>query len=218
MKTKVKKETTLSVLQDIRDMMREHWNKDVEVPETNFGGTICLVKSAPKAPEQPIPNGHFLIYIPSITMKEIVEEADNKASNGKPLMYNISWYKDEKFYTEEKAREGWYVVSERLMGKNKNWGEQETEIKNLKGERLNAAEELYIQYAYEKVNGERLTYGEQCKKDSSYNWEYSWTSSLSSLGSVVDVGFFDAVGVFVADDYPGYRNDLLGFRLSRRCS
>ena len=228
MKTKVKKETTLSVLQDIRDMMREHWGEDKKPrsvgekivkdwQDAHFDVINLADKPLPlNVPE--VPNGHFLIYIPSLTMKEIVEEADDKASDGKPLVYNISWYKDEKFYTEELTRAGWYVVSERLFGKNKNWGEQETEIKNLKGKRLNAAEELYIQYAYEKVNGKKLTHGDHVKNDSPYNWEYAWTSSLSSYGYVVHVGGFGADGVFVADAYPVLRHADLGFRLSRRCS
>ena len=167
---------------------------------TNSDSIICLESSAPKVPQVPIPAEHFLIYIPSLTMKEIVEKADNKTSDGKPLMYNISWYKDEKFYTEEKAREGWRIVAEHLIGKNLNWNEQEEELKKLGGERLNVAEEIYILYAYEKVKGKRLTYGADVKP---YGYEYSWTSSLSSSGEVVLVGAFDEYGVYVIRGTPG---------------
>lgn len=165
-----------------------------------------------KAPKVDIPTGHFLIYVPSLTMEEIVAKAKNKASDGKPLVYS-NWCKKEPFYTTEKAREGWYLMAERLEGKDLNWNEQEALIKEKGGERLNAAEELYIQYAYEKVTGIRLTSGEYVKP---YSWEYSWTSSRSSFGYVVDVGGFGAHGLLVDYDDPGYRHDNLGLRFSRR--
>lgn len=207
---KTKKETTLKVLQDIRKAQEE----------TNLRLGQLIVQTA-KSPLEAIKNvGQisseeiqdlgftFKIYIPKIAMKEIFEKSNNKTSKGTPLFYDNTWYKNESFYTTETSREGWYEISKELIpeSQSKTWDDQEKILKEKGGIRLNAAETLYILYAYEKQYGVRLLDG----------WHYNWTSARSSDGYLVIVGAFDGGGVRVADDYPRDRYDFLGAWFARR--
>lgn len=195
-----KKETTLSVLKDIRESNNEIL-KILQMDE--FGKYIPYEKLS----QVKDLGDKIKIYIPKITMKEIYEQSGNKTSQSTPLLYNIDWYKNEVFFTTETSREGWYEVSKELMpeSRDKTWEEQEKILKG--GIRLNAAEILYVLYAYEKEFKTKLLNG----------FNYHWTGSRSSRGDLVDVGGFGEDGARVGDDDPSGRRGSLGVCLAIGC-
>ncbi len=148
---------------------------------------------------------HYLIYFPAVTMKDIYERSGNKQNNGDPLLYSISWYEKEKFFTEEKCREGWKLVPKKMIGHDMNWNEQEKLIPE-GCYRPNAAEALYIMYAVEKATGKRV-----------WSNEYCWTSSLASGSDLVDSGNLGDYGAFVASPHPGVLPRHLGRLSSLQC-
>ncbi len=211
----MKKPTTISLLTEIRDLLKKSMEPEITgVDKSMYRGVrmrdiICLDPYR-NNPTVTLEDSQFLIYIPEITMKEIVEKCDNKTSKGTPLLYSIDWHKDEKFYTEEKSREGWYIVSKELLTEslNKNWNEQEEILKGKGGIRLNAPEVLYILYAYEKVKGVHL-----------FPATYYRTHSRSSFGDIVVLGFGASGGVCVDFYGPGPSHSFrLGVCFSRRVS
>lgn len=141
------------------------------------------------------------ITFPIKTAKEIVDECDNKLGNGK-LLYNISWYKDQDFYTKEKSRPRTMEVSDEIEHFGKTWDECNS-LKKEGDEMMNMAEYLYFIQEYYKRN----------KDYPDYKW--SWTSSRSSFGRIVCLGFCGADGVGVDDYYPGYSYSNLGVRFFR---
>ena len=50
-----------------------------------------------------------------ITMKKIHELTGNKTSDGKPLCYDIGWYENEPFYTDDPLRPGWRLISREVI-------------------------------------------------------------------------------------------------------
>lgn len=203
-----KKETTLSVLKEIRDSTKAiaqllKANNSFLAGNAVIKPNIATLRGIPSRNDavinlegadtthlpKEIEQDQLLIYIPEITMKEVVEKAGNKKADGSPLMRNTSWYKKETFYTQEKTRKGWYLVGKELMKetRSKTWNEQEVILKEKGSGRFNAAEILYILYAYNKQTGKCLL--------PTWN-DFYWTSSLSAFG-VVAVGACDADGVNV---------------------
>lgn len=186
---KTKKETVLSVVKEIRDLLKLSVKPEGIVMETVTSNEIIVN----------IPKG--------LTMKDIVEKCDNKTSKGTPLLYYISWYKDENFYTKEKTRGGKHAFSKTLLeeSRNKTWHEQEALLKKNNSIRFNAAELLYILWSHEKETGEMLLSG----------WNYYWTSSSASDGRFVRVGYFDSSGVDVSRHTPDRSSSDLGVCVSR---
>lgn len=188
----MKKETTLSVLKEIRDLLIEQKTAYKELNFTHLG-------------TESIPVDFIKVNFPNKTAKEIMDECGNKLGNGK-LLYNTNWYENEDFFTKEKCRPGVRYVSKDLIGKGKNWNECSALLKD--GEReiemLNFAEALYfVQEYYKQTN--------------SYPWagDWSWTSSRSSLGRLVCLGGCDAGGVYVVYDDPGHSGSCLGVCFSK---
>lgn len=171
-----KKQTTLSVLIEIRDLLKS---------------TISNSQSI-------VNNDYLTLTFPDKTAKELVEECGNKLGSGK-LLYNTSWYENEKFYTKEKCRVRTCKVSKELIGKGKNWKECVALAKEQNGEMLNFAEIIFfIQEYYKQTN--------------TYPWklDWSWTSTHSSCGLLVGVGYCDADGVSVGRADPRRSGSSLG--------
>lgn len=210
--TPKKKETTLSVLQEIRDTIATLLSartvketKEEIVSETNSAFIINLENKP--VPDVSIPANHYLIYFPAVTMKQIRISCDNKKSDGTPLLWSRKgWYEDEKFFTEETCREGWKLVPMNLMGKGLTWVEQE-KLLSQGTCRTNAAENLYLIHAIEKQTKKRM-----------WEYEYAWSSSRSSDGGLVGVGGFGAVGLDVCGFDPRGRDDGLGVSFFRSVS
>jgi hypothetical protein len=69
----------------------------------------------------------MLVYYPAgITMKNIHKMRDNKTSDGRKLFYDIDWYKEESFFTNDTLRPGWRLVSRAVLDGscNQNYVEQ----------------------------------------------------------------------------------------------
>ena len=174
----MKKETQLSILREIRD----------------------LLKAQLEPKKESIPNGHVLFDFPEVTAAEIIKKAKNKTSKSTPILYNIdSWYKNEDFYLKEKTRPGKRYVSLTVENKYQTWDEC-----NNKGEMLNFAEILYVMVEHEKKTGVKLLEN-----------EWSWTSSVSSGGFLVYLGFFDSLGASVGGAEPGSSVPKFGVLFSR---
>lgn len=145
------------------------------------------------------------ITIPAgLTAKKIIKDCKNKTKAGTPVLYSISWYEKEAFYTSEVTRGGTYEILT-LEQKGKSWNECNEIATKENTLMFNFAELLYIMVEHEKQTGERLLGG----------WEYSWTSSRDSDGGLVDVGSFDSEGALVGSDSPGNSRALLGVCFSR---
>lgn len=137
------------------------------------------------------------IKFPNKTTEEIVDACKNKLGDGK-LLYSVDWYKNEDFYTKEKCRPGTFEVSDEIEHFGKSWNE----CNALAPERmLNFPEMIYFIQEYYKKH----------KKYPDSRW--SWTSSRSSSGDLVDVGACDSGGVRVDDDEPGRSLSYLGVRM-----
>lgn len=141
------------------------------------------------------------ITFPNLTAKEIIEACDNKLGNGK-LLFSISRYKDEDFYTTEKCRPMTVEIDSAVTHLGKTWNKCKA-LETLGIQMLNFAEMIYFIQEYCKANG---TYPDS-------NW--SWTSSRSSRGVLVIVGYCDSDGVRVSDDDPALSGSYLGVRFSR---
>lgn len=190
----MKKETTLSVLKEIRSLLSGNQKILLQIFDS----------VRPPEPKKEL-EGFIKVNFPNKTAKEIMDECGNKLGNGK-LLYNTNWYENEDFFTKEKCRPGVRYVSKDLIGKGKNWNECSALLKD--GEReiemLNFAEALYfVQEYYKQTN--------------SYPWagDWSWTSSRSSDGRLVGLGLCDAVGVGVDCFDPRSSDSYLGVCFSR---
>lgn len=184
----MKKETTLSVLKEIRNLLSGNQKILLQIFDS----------VRPPEPKKE-PEGFIEVNFPNKTAKEIMDECGNKLGNGK-LLYNTNWYENEDFFTKEKCRPGVRYVSKDLIGKGKDWNECAALLKD---EMLNFAEALYfVQEYYKQTN--------------SYPWnsDWSWTSSRSSRGSLVDLGECDAGGVGVGNFVPRRSYSGLGVSYS----
>lgn len=185
-----KKETTLSVLKEIRDIL------------INGKPVGDVVKERIEKPVDE--SAYFKITFPSKTAKEIVDECENKLESGKLLYDREGWKKDEDFFTKEKTRPRTVYVHKEIIGFGKTHSECVELIKKEGGEMLNMAEMIFVYQEYFKATGKYLDEN---------NW--SWTSSRSSGGGLVIVGGCDAGGVGVGIGYPGGSSSRLGVRFFR---
>jgi hypothetical protein len=99
--TKNKKETALSVLKEIRDLLKV--NKPIEfvsIPENMSTNTVTF---------------------PEKTAKEIIQECDNKVGGGK-LIYS-TWMENEDFYTKEKCRPRTVKIPTEIEMAGKSWNQ-----------------------------------------------------------------------------------------------
>lgn len=138
---------------------------------------------------------------PQKTAKEIL--GDNKLPNGNPILWNIEWYKNEDFFTKELPRKGSVTVNLELLHKGKSWDECTKIAKDEGQEMLNFAEVVYL-----------LKTNEQFWKLFE-NYQYTWTSSRSSFGLLVNVGDADSNGVCGVLDGPRFSYSNLGVCFSR---
>lgn len=189
-----KKETILSVLKDIRALLKAN---------NSFLAREAIVK--PKEPTL-MPN-EIIVDFPELTAKQIVDACSNTVNGGK-LLYNGGWYENEAFYTTETTRPGKRIVSLDLKHVGKSW----TEINNIISgslQMLNFAEAVYL-----------LKENEAFRKLLNYsnNVYYTWTSSRGSGGELVLVGGFDSRGAYVSDWKPRSSDSKLGVCFSRSAS
>lgn len=187
----MKKETQLSVLQEIRDLLK------AQTPQ--------VAPISAKAPSFEEKDGWVLMDFPQITAKELIEEYDNKTSVGTPILYEINWYKDEKFFTTEKTRPGKRWMQKEIGNKGKSWTECNKLAKEQRYELPSFAELLYFLVEYERITGTRLM----------SDWEFPWTNSRASGGKLVYVGAFDGGGASVGSYRPVVRLDVIGSSFSR---
>lgn len=182
----MKKETTLSVLKEIRDLLKEKQEKSIE---TEVSGDW------------------FEIDFPEVTSEEIIKRTGNKTSTGTPILYYPKgWYEHEAFYTTEKTRKGKSRIKLELVHKGKTFDECKVLVENEGGEMLNFPELLYFLVEYEKKTGRHLL----------EDYKYSWTSSRSSGGGLVIGGGFDSDGMGVDGRLPVSAGGRLGVLFSRR--
>lgn len=143
------------------------------------------------------------ITFPNKTAQEIMNDCNNILGNGK-LLYGLkSWYKNEDFFTKEKCRPITVEIEIELIGKNKDWNECKELVKKEEGEMLNFPEMIYFYQEYFKQTGKYID-----------EYEWSWTSSRSSDGRLVDVGRCASDGVGVSHDRPVDSRSDLGVRFS----
>lgn len=135
MKKATKKDTNLSVLQEIRDILKSQSIVSNDVKKTD----------------------EITVNIPEgLTAKDIYEQSENKTSTGTPLLFNIDWYKYEPFFCREKTTKKTVTVSRTITHKNKSWDECKIAMEKEGGIMLSFAEWLYIIWSHEKETGERL--------------------------------------------------------------
>ena len=124
--------------------------KAAEIMKENFLGPEAIKKTFGFTPEAipPIPfkqeelkrakelNQILILQVSEdesknpLTMKSMNEKVRGVATAANKLLYNIDWYKDELFFTNESVSSGWKLVSKEVIPetqKNKNYLEQ-TEI------------------------------------------------------------------------------------------
>lgn len=186
-----KKETTLSVLKDIRALLKAN--------------NSFLAREAIAKPKEPtlMPN-EIIVDFPELTAKQIVDACSNTVYGGK-LLYNIAWYENEAFYTTETTHPGKRIISLDLKHAGKSW----TEINKIIGgslQMLNFAEVVYL--LKENETFRKLL---NIKNDVFY----TWTNSRSSGGGLVFVGSFDSFGASVDDWGPGRSDSEVGVCFSR---
>ena len=124
------------------------------------------------------------------------------------LFYSKSggWYAEQRFASENKTGTGWLMIRKDPVPKStsKNWDEQNKLLSGI--ERVpSAAEVSWLVTIYFKVRGVRLLEN-----------IYIRCSDLDSFGVRVSVGYFDAEGLFVSDDWDDYRSDGLGLASARK--
>lgn len=125
-----KKETTLSVLQEIRDLMK-HPPTNVIRYEVNAPVTLA---------------NELLVDFPSMTAKEIFEQSKDSVDGGR-LFYSVDWYAQEDFYTKEKTRAGKRYVSKEVLHKGESWNEI-NEKTSPNTTMLSMAEVMYLLWKY----------------------------------------------------------------------
>jgi len=186
----MKKETTLSILREIRDLLK---NKTAGIDSKQSASASTIP-----------PKEEFILFdFPEITAKEIIEKANNKTSKNTPILYSIDWYKNEPFYMTEKTRKGkrWVKITPSFMGKS--WDECKDLMATEGGEMLNFAELLYVFVEHEKTTGINILKN-----------NYSWVSSISS-GCPVSFGSAGAEGAYVSRGGPDCAWYLVGAVFSR---
>lgn len=115
--------------------------------------------------------------------------------------YGQSWYEDESFATEKPPAGAWeFDFTSEHTGKT--FKEQKELVGDTVPHPAVLAEALCIHF---KETGERLM----------SNW-YSRTSSLGSGGNRVDVGYFDAGGLYVGSYWNDDRSDFIGLSSARK--
>lgn len=190
---KQNKETVLSVLKEVRDLLKEKTAPIVTNSADMGKSEISKITS---------PSGS--ITFPSLTAKEIMDECDNKVAGGS-LLYKSGWYDNEDFFTKEKCRPRTVKIPTEILHAGKSWDE----IDRIKGELelFNFAEIVYM-----------LRESEEFRK--LLSWEgntvyYTWTNSRDSDGDLVFVGCFDSDGAGVSRWKPGLSDSGMGVCFSR---
>lgn len=185
---KTKKETTLSVLKDIRTLLQKADNR---ASSTAVDALNVITPSAILVGLGYNNDKYWRITFPEKTAKEIMDKCSNKLGDGK-FLYNVDWYKNEDFFTKEKTRPGVRYVAKDFIGQRKDWNECKELVEKEKGEMMNFAELLWL----------HKTYFEEHKLYLDSNL-WSWTSSRSSDGNFVFAGGAGAGGLGVGRGGPG---------------
>jgi hypothetical protein len=130
-------------------------------------------------------------------------ELRSKYGTGASSFYPQSWYDNEAFATE-KPEAGIYEIIFDEKTKSLTFADQK---KKLKKEFSVAHPAIVVEavLSHFKATGERLL----------ENW-YVRTDSVDSDGLRVNVGYFDADGLFVNDRWDGFRPDYLALASARK--
>lgn len=145
--------------------------------------------------------GDYLILRVDTLIAEKIHKIVSPKVEGK-MLYDTSWYKKEMFFTKERPTAGWVLVSNTLLegSKGKTWHGQESMLTEIGAHRRSFVEFLYDWSLIYCVTGKRMLEG----------FEYEWTSSVSSDGSLVRVGNADSRGSGVGRSEPGLSDSNLG--------
>lgn len=182
---KSKKETQLTVLKKIA--------KDIAQIRSALSVLVAsdnLINSINQKPKN---------IFPQKTAKQIIEECNNTCETGKILCSGLEgWFKDEEFFTKETCRPISMEFTD-ILHKGKSWEEC-----NKLGKMFNFAEIIYL-----------LKESKEFRDMIGKQYQYTWTSSLSSDGRLVSVGNFASIGVDASRWEPGSTSSGLGVSLSR---
>lgn len=191
--TKPKKETILSVLQDIRLLLQFHEKGISEMIEKEDPAGFTVSDKG------------LVVTFPKKTAKQLIDECNNTVSGGK-VLYNTDWYKGEDFFIKETCRPRTITLSDKIEHGGKSWDE----CKELVGEEnmFNFAEIVYL-----LIHNEDFRESLVSSNDSGIWW--TWTNSRDSSGGFVSVGAFGAAGADVNAWYPGFSDSDVGVRFSR---
>lgn len=198
MKKKQPKETTLSILKDIKKILTR-----IEK------GINTQAVDAINVPSQDIKiaGNTITVEFPQLTAKEMIEQCGNKIGNDKVLYsYPDGWYSDEAFYTSEKPRKGTITVTLELLHKGKSWNEC-NDIAQKEGiTMLNFPEIVYL-----LINSPAF-------RKMLEGLNYTWSSSRSARGYLVHIGKCGVGGVLVGGWHPRRSDSGLGVCFSHSAS
>lgn len=149
-----KKETSLSVLKEIRDLLKEkNIEQTVNSSETSSKLSSPFSSDGNKGGETLIGKNQLKVTFPKMTLKEIFEASKGKTEKGSPLIWNFenSWVRSEPFFDTETTREGTSIIDLEIIGVGKNWDECK-ELAEKSGKRmLNFAELVYLIWKHEDI-------------------------------------------------------------------
>lgn len=116
------------------------------------------------------------------------------------------WYEKVPFATSDLTGSGWFAhkLTPVEGSLNRNWDEQ-NQLLPATDYVPNAAETSWFITIFFDVRGVRL-----------FENVYVRTSSLDSGGDRVNVGYFDAKGLYVSNYWDGYRDSILGLSSARK--
>ncbi|MEK7639953.1 MAG: hypothetical protein AAB424_02360 [Patescibacteria group bacterium] len=122
------------------------------------------------------------------------------------MFYSQDWYNDEKFTKKEKVGLHWYLIRKDIVenSTSKTYQEQ-TALLTSNEEVPRACEVIYLIMLYFLAYQKRL-----------FEKVYARCSNLSSDGNRVDVGNFDAKGLYVYSNWDDYRLVYLGVSSRRK--
>ena len=145
---------------------------------------------------------HVLVAVFPLSILEIRGKVNSK------LFYDQSWYNKESFesFAKEYGEVNWQLVRKTPVDNStsKNWQEQQA-LLGKDDEVPTAQVMVYTIIGHYLATGERL-----------FKHIYVRTSSFTSVGRRVNVGYFDSLGLIVGYYWDRYRYYDLGLAASRK--
>ncbi|MFA5813626.1 MAG: hypothetical protein WC862_03910 [Patescibacteria group bacterium] len=143
--------------------------------------------------------------------------SDMKARNQGKLIYEVTWYKAEQFYTADTMRFSWVLSTDEVLPATlgKNHEAQTKELEKFAGKvgldfdparsRSKPIETLYRSFILLRTTDKRIL-----------EHTYDWSADTSSDGNFVGVGYCDARGADADGWFPAFASGYLGSSFSRR--